>query len=124
MSYIDEIALRIASFCEMSMNDAEERRLLLAYAVLALTVGTSATLKNVHDAWSAWRLETRPEPPFDCPLGRAGASGARARPKILCRDLLGRKGDGPMTKTYNNSTVNQAKDQVRDFIATEIRREA
>lgn len=31
------------------------------YALLALTTGTETTLENVHDAWSAWTINHRPD---------------------------------------------------------------
>lgn len=43
--------------------------LLRFYALLVMTKGTETTLENVHDAWSLWRVATRPDHrsliPFD-----------------------------------------------------------
>lgn len=39
------------------------------YALLALTVGQSVTLADVHDAWSVWRTRTRPDHPSLVPFG-------------------------------------------------------
>lgn len=35
--------------------------LVRLYALLALTRGTETTLEDVHDAWSLWRMSTRPD---------------------------------------------------------------
>jgi hypothetical protein len=37
--------------------------LLRLYTLLVLTTGTGTTAENVHDAWSAWRILTRPDHP-------------------------------------------------------------
>ena len=55
-TYIDKIAFSIAAKCGMSMFDPFHRHLLRFYAVLALVKGTETTLRDVHDAWSAWKL--------------------------------------------------------------------
>ena len=63
VSYIDRIAAIVAhhagdDFDAMNRND---QRLYRIYAVLCLSKGTDTTLKDVHDAWSAWRAHTMPE---------------------------------------------------------------
>ena len=68
MNYIDRIAGNIGDRCGMCMSDPEQRRLLRLYAVLALTRGWSTTREDVHNAWAAWRLETRPEHPAIVPF--------------------------------------------------------
>jgi len=37
---------------------ADNPVLLAAYAQLVLTAGSKTTLENVHDAWSAWRVNS------------------------------------------------------------------
>lgn len=37
-----------------------EPELLVLYTLLMLTKGTETTLRNVHDAWSLWRMTTQP----------------------------------------------------------------
>lgn len=68
-TYLDKVAFAIAAKCGMSMYDESPRRLLRIYAVLALAKGTETTLRDVHDAWSAWKLEYATEhkslKPFD-----------------------------------------------------------
>lgn len=59
MNYIDEIAYQI----EAKIGSEQDMKLMRIYAVLALTTGKATTLENVHDAWSAWRAETRPDHP-------------------------------------------------------------
>lgn len=38
-----------------------EDRLLDLYTLLVLTTGEDTTLENVHDAWSLWKREIRPD---------------------------------------------------------------
>jgi hypothetical protein len=68
LNYIDEIAAQIGSRCGMDFGDAESRRLLRIYAVLALARGVATTKEDVHDAWSAWRSETRADHPSLIPF--------------------------------------------------------
>jgi hypothetical protein len=42
--------------------------LLRLYALLVLTKGTGTTLEDVHDSWSLWRAETRPDHPSIVPF--------------------------------------------------------
>jgi hypothetical protein len=61
MNYIDKIARDIGEHCGMRNADENGMRLLRIYAVLALTVGEQVTWEHVHDAWSAWRSDTKPD---------------------------------------------------------------
>ena len=63
MTYIDKLAEEIGARCNMSMGLPEERRLLRLYAVIGMAKGVDTTCQDVHDAWAAWRLETRPDHP-------------------------------------------------------------
>ena len=69
MSYIDEIADRINAELDSEPLSDEWRPLYRIYAVLALAKGTDTTLRDVHDAWSAYTAGTRPDHrsliPFD-----------------------------------------------------------
>jgi hypothetical protein len=56
-TYIDKIAFAIASRCGMSMFHDTDRRLLRIYALLVLVRGTETTIRDVHDAWSTWKLD-------------------------------------------------------------------
>lgn len=70
MSYIEDIAEAVFRKAnpDRLMND-EERALYLIYATLVLAVGTNTSLRDVHDAWSAWKAMSDPEhaslKPFD-----------------------------------------------------------
>ena len=37
--------------------------LLSLYALLVTTKGTATSLEDVHDAWAAWRLQSKPDHP-------------------------------------------------------------
>ena len=70
-AYIDVMAERVAYYAKETWSslDENEKMLYRIYAVLALALGATTTLKNVHDAWSAWRVATVPNHrslvPFD-----------------------------------------------------------
>lgn len=66
--YLDRMAAEIGRLCLMDMDDDEQRRLLRIYAVLAFAKGSNVTSEDVHDAWSAWRWETRPDHPCLVPF--------------------------------------------------------
>jgi len=53
MTYIQEKAEEVAKHSGMSIQ--EDGDLCLIYAVLALTKGKETTLKDVHEAWAAWK---------------------------------------------------------------------
>jgi hypothetical protein len=68
-NYIELIARSIGVRCGLSLsNGRDEARLLHIYALLVLTVGPRVTAEHVHDAWSAWRCETRPDHPSLIPF--------------------------------------------------------
>lgn len=52
-NYVDQVTDALAGI----LNDCDDL-LLRLYALLALTKGTSTTLKDVHDAWALWRTTT------------------------------------------------------------------
>jgi hypothetical protein len=56
MTYIDEARDRLST--ELPGLDYP---LLDLYTLLVLTRGESATLEDVHDAWSVWRTRTQPD---------------------------------------------------------------
>jgi hypothetical protein len=60
-NYIDDIAAKIGALCDMTMEGPRSRRLLRIYAVLCLAKGENTTAEDVHDAWSAWCAEERPD---------------------------------------------------------------
>ena len=70
MNYIDKRAHEI-----LRVSDPEEVmspsyiKLFRIYAVLSFALGKQTSLRDVHDAWSAWRSETNPNHksliPFD-----------------------------------------------------------
>lgn len=60
MSYINDIARDIAREAGDSDPDADQQRLFLLYAVLALVKGPSTTRRDVHDAWAAWQAGIDP----------------------------------------------------------------
>ncbi len=60
-NYINKIANAVGEKCGISIDNEEYGSLLRLYALLALTTGSSTTLENVHDAWSAWRSNTVPD---------------------------------------------------------------
>lgn len=62
-SYAHQMAARLAD--ELPGLDAELANL---YLLLALTRGTETTLRDVHDAWSVWRMNTRPDHPSLIPF--------------------------------------------------------
>jgi hypothetical protein len=59
-NYIDQLAGEIASLCKLPDND-DYNRLARIYAVLCLTKGAEVTSEDVHDAWSAWCAENKPD---------------------------------------------------------------
>ncbi len=80
MNYIDDIAWAI--YIVQPMFDLEDRdqllpdkplaltweevgpnekRLLRMYALLAYSVGKLTTVQDVHDAWSAWQCDQKPD---------------------------------------------------------------
>lgn len=61
MNYIDYRAKTIGELCGMDCCNAQDMQLLRIYAVLSFTKGLNTTLKDVHDAWSAWRADTEPD---------------------------------------------------------------
>jgi len=63
MSYIEKIMSRIAD-----LTDGLDETLLGLYALLALTKGEDTSLEDVHDAWAAWRVQTRPDHPSLIPF--------------------------------------------------------
>lgn len=78
MNYIDKIADKIGEKCDCKFTWAEKgtiidpdgyNELLRLYAVLCLIKGVETTMKDVHDAWSAWTSPTDPNHrslvPFD-----------------------------------------------------------
>jgi hypothetical protein len=68
-NYIDRIASQIAAEVDDAEPTPEDQRLYRIYALLALVRGTETSLEDVHDAWSAWRADTKPDHkslvPFD-----------------------------------------------------------
>ena len=60
MNYIDRIAKIIGNECDMSMEDASSGHLLRNYALLCICRGAATSNRDVHDAWSAWCAEYRP----------------------------------------------------------------
>lgn len=70
MNYIDLLAWEIAKRSEgESFRPTEwDMPLYRIYAVLARTKGTATTLEDVHDAWSAWCAQDRPEHPSIVPF--------------------------------------------------------
>jgi hypothetical protein len=68
LNYIDHIAERINSLVDDEPLSDEWRPLFRIYAVLALAKGVDVTLKDVHDAWSAYTAEAYPEHPSLVPF--------------------------------------------------------
>jgi hypothetical protein len=69
-SYIEDVAKQIrGKFNESDLPTAGLDELFNAYALLALSKGTSVTNEDVHDAWSAWATKFEPDNdslvPFD-----------------------------------------------------------
>ena len=60
-NYIDDIAIPIGILCDMDLKDPNYARLLRSYALLAIVKGIFTSSKDVHDAWSAWRVDTDPD---------------------------------------------------------------
>lgn len=65
MNYLDRIALDIFNHGRsphlQEQPTADELPLYRIYAVLCLAKGRGTTLKDVHDAWAAWRATARPD---------------------------------------------------------------
>jgi hypothetical protein len=62
MNYIDALALKVYNTAYGNdPEDGEDITLYRIYALLALTVGEDVTAEHVHDAWSVWRAETKPD---------------------------------------------------------------
>ena len=69
MNYIDQIALKIYGLVGGGVTpDPVEMRLYRIYALLALVRGDETSAEDVHDGWSVWRAETRPDHPSLVPF--------------------------------------------------------
>ena len=55
MNYIEHLRARLADKLDIPTD------LLDLYTLLAFVKGKETTLKDVHDAWSIWRNNTKPE---------------------------------------------------------------
>lgn len=64
MNYVDRVTRDLAS----ALDDCPPE-LLRLYTLLALVKGAETTLEDVHDAWSVWRADTRPDHPSLIPFG-------------------------------------------------------
>lgn len=64
MNYVSKVVDRLNE--EIPGNDPE---LINLYSLLVMTRGAYTTLEDVHDAWSVWRNNTKPDHksliPFD-----------------------------------------------------------
>jgi hypothetical protein len=60
MTYLDEIARRIARLVPAELVPQDSRDLFRLYALLARSKGPAVTAEDVHDAWVAW-MEARGE---------------------------------------------------------------
>lgn len=61
MNYIDEIADAIRSKVSPDQLPDENTAVLFRlYAVLVLAKGTGVTMRDVHNAWSAWMISSDP----------------------------------------------------------------
>ncbi len=54
-NYVQDVIDRLADRLDDCDGD-----LLALYALLTLTTGEATSLRNVHDAWAAWRNVTNP----------------------------------------------------------------
>ena len=54
MTYIEDLAARVALESDGDFDDPVQRPLYLLYAVLVLAKGEATTRRDVHDAWVAW----------------------------------------------------------------------
>ena len=79
MNYIDEIAQAIRARVDPGyrLPETEIERLFRMYAVLALVKGIGATAKDVHDAWSAWECDRKPQAPSIVPFAQLPAETQR-----------------------------------------------
>ena len=70
MNYIDEIAQAIRARVDpgYQLPKTDIQRLFRMYAVLALVKGTGVSAKDVHDTWSAWECDRKPEAPSIVPF--------------------------------------------------------
>jgi hypothetical protein len=60
MTYLDRVAQDIRNEVPPALLPAGDVDLLFRiYAVLALALGDRVTAEDVHNAWSAWALETQ-----------------------------------------------------------------
>jgi hypothetical protein len=66
MSYAT--AARAALVRELGTEYACEPELVDLYTLLVLVKSEEVTLKDVHDAWSIWRLRTQPDHPSIVPF--------------------------------------------------------
>lgn len=63
LSYLDEIAEKIAGALREDPGDATPPELLRLYALLVLAKGEQTTAADVHNAWAAWMQERQPDHP-------------------------------------------------------------
>lgn len=61
MNYLTNIMTRLGDVVTAAGGSLPDDRMAAVYALLVLTTGQATTLENVHDAWSAWRIETKPD---------------------------------------------------------------
>jgi hypothetical protein len=75
MNYIDEIAQAIRARVDPGyrLPKTDIQRLFRMYAVLALVKGIGVTAKDVHDAWSAWESDRKPDASSIVPFGQLPA---------------------------------------------------
>lgn len=61
MNYIDERATQIGKICNLTPRVSHDMHLMRTYAVISFAKGFRTTLKDVHDAWVAWRSDIEPD---------------------------------------------------------------
>lgn len=60
-NYIDDVARAIYARTSEGEPSVSDMRLYRIYAVLCLSLGNAVTNEDVHDAWSAWTADERPD---------------------------------------------------------------
>lgn len=78
MNYIELLAAAIKAEVDPArLPKADTRVLFRIYAVLALGKGTAVTGEDVHNAWSAWISEHKPDHPSAMPFSELSADKQR-----------------------------------------------
>jgi hypothetical protein len=113
-TYLDELACRIAALAEPGAGmGPDDLKLYRLYALLARAKGEATTLEDVHDAWSIWQADIRPDHKSLVPFARlhpeVQALDAPYRDAIHAAARELREGQPPQTLVVDLTTEPQGR---------------